>query len=216
MNIQDLIGYKPPKNIKDIIRESIKLDAPFQHFATVMIQDPEGIVKGIGQSKRNNLILDNFGEILAEMFTTPSQAQDWISVKDILNAGTVIQFWGDATATNEPFVKNSLDLGTCMQVGAGVSAATRADYAIETPLGTPPEDDIFDTGPGSYAVGSIGVAGAIVAGGAGTINEVLMVLKLREATGSVASDIAIFHDLLVSGEAFVLGETITVTYTINL
>lgn len=216
MNIQDLIGYKPPKNIEDIIRESIKLDAPFQHFATVMIQEPDGIIKGIGQSKRNNLILDNFGIILAELFTTPSMNQDTASVKDILNASTVFQFYGDATASDEPFTKNHINLGTLMQVGSGVTAATRADYAIETALGTAPEDDIFDTGSGSYAAGSIGVSGAISAGGAGTINETLMVFKLHESVGSNVADVALFHDILASGEAFVLGETITVTYTINL
>jgi len=218
MNIKDLIGYQPPKNIEQLIKESIQLDAPFQHFSTVMIQDKAGLIKGISQSKRNNLILDHFGEILAEMFTAPSADQVEITLTDISSAPFVMQFYGDDSVNDFSFARNdpARPIGTLIQVGAGVTAATRADIAIETPFIVAPEDAVFHTGSGSYAGGSIAIAGAIAAGGAGTINEVIMVLRALNNDGNAVGDVALFHDILVAGEAFVLGETITVTYTINL
>jgi len=218
VNIKELIGYQPPKNIDELIHDSIQLDAPFQHFATVMVQEPNGIIKGIGQSRRNNLILDHFGEILAEMFTAPSADQVEITLTDIAGAPFVMQFYGDDSANDFSVFRNDVGnpLGTLIQVGAGVTAATRADIAIETPFIVAPEDAGFHTGSGSYAGGAIAVVGAIAAGGAGTINEVILILRGLDNAGAATGDIALFHDILVAGEAFVLGETITVTYTINL
>jgi len=218
MNLKNLIGYQPPKNIGELIRESIQLDAPFQHFSTVMIRDRKGLIKGISQSKRNNLILDHFGEILAEMFTPPSDGQNEITLTDIAGAPFIMQFYGDETANNFQFARNSVafQLGTLIQVGAGVTAATRADIEIETPFIVAPEDAPFDTAPGAYGAGAIAIVAAIVAGGAGTINECLMILRMLNNVGNATGDVALFHDILVAGEAFVLGETITVTYTINL
>jgi len=214
--LDELIGHEPPKNIEQIIRESMKLDAPFQHFSTVMIQDKNEIIKGISTSRRNNLILNNFGILLAEMFTTPSQTQSTATLTDILNAATVVQFYGDNTADDYSFSTNiGANVGTLVQVGAGTTPAARADYAIETPFIVAPEDDLFNTGPGSYGAGSIGVSATIVAGGNGTIAETLLVMQLTQDDLNPA-DVAFFHDLLASTEAFVIGETITVTYTINL
>jgi len=213
--LQQLIGCRYPKNIDEIIKESIKLRYPFQHFATVIISQGD-IIKGITQSKPNNLILDNFGILFAEMFTTPSQNQDEVILTDVLNAPTAVQFYGDNTAGDSAFPTNvGGNIGTKMQVGSGITPAARADFAIETPFIVAPEDDLFDTGPGAYAAGAIGVTGVIVAGGAGTINEIILVMDLTTAPAGI-SDIAFFHDLLAIGEAFVLGDTITVTYTINL
>jgi len=179
MNLKDLIGYQPPKNIGELIRESIQLDAPFQHFSTVMITSRDGLIKGISQSKRNNLILDHFGEILAELFTPPSDGQNEITLTDITNNPLVIQFYGDESANDFMFARNSVafQLGTLIQVGSGVTAATRADFDIETPFIVAPEDAPFDTAPGAYGAGAIAVVAATIAGGAGTINECLMILR---------------------------------------
>lgn len=218
MNIQDLIGYQPPKNINEIIKESIQLRAPFQHFSTVMITSRDGIIKGIGQSKPNNLILDSFGIWLGSIFRTGTATESAIfNLTDITNTARSIRIYFDAIGEN-PFnyVGAGRLGGTQIQCGSGTTTATRADYNVETALPTAPEDDIFDTGPGSYAGGIISVVGAVSAGGAGTINETLMYARWRDASLASAHVFALFHDLLVSGEAFVLGETITVTYTINL
>jgi len=143
----------------EIIRESIKFDAPFQHFATVIISE-----------------------------------------RDIIQRIYNMEVGG----------------GTSIQVGSGSTAAARTDYKIETALGTAPEDDLFDTGSGSYAAGATSVAGAITAGGSGTINEVVLAGHWYDETADNFDDFCLFHDILVSGEAFTPAQTITVAYTLNL
>lgn len=214
-----LIGNYVPKNINEIIQKSIKLEHPFQHFSTVMITDKENVIKGIGQSKPNNLILDQFGTWLAGFLRAPVSANKNISITDTANnARTMVIYYDQATS----FTFNCFDVGlvTCgsrIQCGSGTTVATRSDYAIETALGTAPENALFDSGTGVYAVGSIACAGAVVAGGAGTVNETILTGHWRWGTGGdTEADFALFHDILGSGEAYVLGNTITVTYTINL
>ena len=207
-----------PKNIDEIIRESIKLRAPFQHFATVIISEGD-IIKGISQSKPNNLILDNFGILLAGLMRAPVDAEKEVTLTDTGNTGQTVGAYGTYAANTQHF--NYFDAayptGTRVQVGAGTTPAARADYDIETAFIVAPEDDLFDSGTGSYGAGSISVAGAITAGGAGTINEILFTGRWIWQGGSATlADFALFHDILVSGEAFVLGNTITVAYTINL
>jgi len=216
--LQQLIGNRYPRNIDEIIRESIKLRDPFQHFSTVIISD-RNIIKGISQSKPNNLILDNFGTWLAGLLRSPVDADSDVSLTDTGNNARLMKMYDLQSVSC--YVFNAWDagdpVGSHMQCGSGVTPAARADYKIETALGTPPEDDVFVTGAGSYAAGSIAVAGAIVAGGAGTINETMLAFLWRWGTaGDTMADFAMFHDILVSGEAFVLGNTITVAYTINL
>ena len=212
--LKQLIGHPTPKNLDEIIRESIKLRYPFQHFSTVIISDHD-IIKGIDQSKPNNLIMDNFGAWLAGFFRAPVIGNKAVTLTD--SAGTprnTVYVYYDS-ATEGVFNIDAGDiLGTRFQVGAGLTPAARADSNVETAFGTAPEDAVFDSGSGSYAVGSIAVAGAIIAGGAGTINETcLFGAWTYELT---AADFLLFHDILAAGEAFVIGNTITVAYTINL
>jgi len=218
--LKQLIGFEMPKNIDELIKESIKLRYPFQHFATVMIQDRQGIIKGVSQSKPNNLILDNFGLFLAGLMRAPVITKTWISLTDSGGAARNVGTYGQWGANEHAFnlTNAAAKMGTLIQVGAGTTPAARADEDVETPFGVAPEDDVFDTGTGSYGVGSIACAGAISAGGAGTINEVCFFGAWLYSTGAgvALANFLLFHDILVSGEAFVLGETITAAYTINL
>jgi len=210
--LKQLIGHPTPKNLDEIIRESIKLRDPFQHFSTVIISQGD-IIKGIAQSKPNNLILDNFGLLLAGIFRTPVALlgpaivlnDDTDTVRDVFAMGVTASTFNAVAAQA---------LGSSIKVGSGTTAATRADFDIETAFIVAPEDAAFDTGPGAYAAGSIAIAGAIISGGAGTINETGM-FGVWSHIGALAR-FMLFHDILVAGEAFVLGNTITVAYTINL
>lgn len=212
--LKQLIGTPMPKNMDEIIRESIKLRDPFQHFATVIIQD-RGIIKGISQSKPNNLILDNFGIFLAGHFHAP--VQDHIQVNLIPEGGVSDGYFVKRNASGKAEMLNPVDnpTGSSLKLGSGVTAATRTDFDIETDLPTAPESGFFDTGSGSYAVGSISLAGALTAGGAGTINEVGLFGTWQNDLATI-DQVMLFHDILVSGESFVLGNTLTAAYTINL
>lgn len=208
----------PQKDINEILKDLIKLDAPFQHFSTVIISKPNERIRSIGVSRRNNLILDQFGKILALILATAGNAQREDTITDTGNTGRLLQAWADQTPNDYTMFYNGTVLGgAMMQVGAGTTAALRTDYNIETAFGTAPEDAPFATGLGSYAAGAIGIAGAISAGGNGTIAETLLILQACLNTGAATTYVfALFHDLLVSTEAFVAAETITTTYTINL
>ena len=218
MSLDALIGYEIPLNIDEIIRESIKLTAPLQHFVTIIIQCPKGIIQGISQSKPNNLILNNFGTWLAGLIRAPVNTDTTISLTDTGNNSRDTNTYDNQGACH---VFNGHDgtitLGTQIQVGGGSTTAARTDYAIETPLSTSPEDALFDTGTGSYATGTISLAGAITAGGTETINEVILAAKWHYGAAASGNAVfALFHDILVSGEAFTPGQTITAAYTINL
>lgn len=210
--LRQLIGARAPKNINEIIRESIKLRSPLQHFATVIISD-HGIVKGITQSKPNNLINDNFGLFLAALMRAPTTAVTTQNLVDIDGVTESISVYNVAGAFNN--ATSGKPCGTEIKVGAGTTSAARDDYDIETAFIVAPEDALFDSGTGSYAVGAISVAGAITAGGAGTINETAFFAAWLKA-GVVPETFMLFHDILTAGEAFVLGNTITVAYTVNL
>jgi len=204
-----------PKNIDEIIRESIKLRAPFQHFATVIISD-QGIIQGISQSKPNNLILDNFGTWLAGLINAPAQAVKTVSLKDLLGNARNLKTRNVYTEYAFSEYSPPNDSGTLLQVGGGTTPATRADYQIETALSVAPEDDVFGTGTGSYSAGVVSAGGAITAGGTETINEVGFFGFWTIVGGAAAYAFMLFHDILVSGEAFTPGQTITVAYSINL
>jgi len=212
--LKQLIGYPMPKNIDEIIKESIKFRYPFQHFSTVLISD-KNIIKGVAQSKPNNLITDNFGTWLAAFFRAPVVGIKTITLKD--SGGTdraLVHIYYNIANSGVFNIDTGDKIGTSMQVGSGSSAAARSDYSVETAFGNAPEDDLFDTGTGSYAVGSIAVAGAIIAGGAGTIAETCLFGSWTWV--DTGADFLLFHDILSSTEAFVGGNTITVAYTINL
>jgi len=203
----------PPKTLDEMIKESIRCDAPFQHFATVIISD-RNIIQGITQSKRNNLILDNFGIILAGLIRAPVNANTLsANYKDSAGGSDKCNIYRTGSSGAE--FNEGDGAGFNLQVGAGATAATRADYVIETAFGTAPEDDVFPTGNGSYAAGAVSLSGAISAGGNGTIAECGMYMLLQDDT-AVLENVMFFHDILASTEAFVAAQTITVAYTINL
>jgi len=213
MNLKNLIGGYVPQDINERIAESIKTK-PFQQFATVMIQETDGIIKGIGQSKRNNLILDNFGIWLAGLIRAPVSANKQ-SAEYLDTAGVADKWFMYQNGAGTDEFNKGAGAGFNMQIGSGVTPATRGDYVIETPFIVAPEDDVFPSGNGAYAVGVVSCVGVIVAGGAGTINETVLYAYFNDDANNL-ENVAFFHDILATGEAFVLGETITVTYTINL
>lgn len=217
--LNQLIGHKmpKPKTLNEIIRESNKLKYPFQHFSTIIISEPRGkeqIIKGVAQSGINNLIMDNFGKWLAIWFRSPISGQNTVVLKDITDTNRNVICYDNQQNFNQFNVDAADILGTSIQIGSGSTPATRADVNVETAFIVAPEDALFDTGNGAYGAGGIAIVGAIVAGGAGTIAEVCLFAQWTW-TDTLASFL-LFHDILGATEAFVLGDTITATYTINL
>ena len=105
--------------------------------------------------------------------------------------------------------------GTQFQLGSSTTAPTRADYKINTALGTAPESGLFSTGIGSYASGYVSIGGAISAGGSGTVNETGVFGYWFSATNSTPYSFMLFHDVLSSGVSYVAGNTLYVSYSIS-
>lgn len=210
---KELINEVLPKekDLLGILREKIKLEHPFQHFSSVLISNPNERIKGIAISNPNNLITDQFGTWLAGFLRQPVGAAASVSMTETGGVTKTINVWHSTTNFNDTINAR----GSRVQVGSGSTAATRADYDVETAFGTAPESSPFVTGAGSYAAGAIGVSGSISAGGAGTIAETCLFGYIGDDTATVF-DFLYFHDILGSTEAFVAAQTITVAYTINL
>lgn len=180
----------------------------------VSVLDKRRRIKGIGLNAPNDLILNNFGKWLAALIRTPVSSDTTTSLTTDAGAGATVYIYATAGRTfNDTDATRSL--GTYLRVGGGATAPARDDYAIETPFGTSPESGYFGTGSGSYAAAAISFSGAITAGGAGTVREAGFFGQWRRYSPGANLTFMLFHDA-ISAVAFVLGNTITVAYTINL
>ena len=208
-----------PKIMNELFRDAYSPRIPFQHFSSVLISDKLGIIKKIGVSKPNNLILDNFGTWFAGLFHQSTSTWFSVNLKENITGSTdaVGMIDGGSVGTYSFCHAVGAHLnGTRIQVGSGTTAPARADYKIETAFGTAPESAVFETGAGSYAAGSMSVAGSITAGGAGTVNETVLFGHWFNEEHNNALDYALFHDAISPGVPFIAAQDITDTYTITL
>jgi hypothetical protein len=111
--------------------------------------------------------------------------------------------------------------GTLLQLGSSTTAATRIDYKINTALGTAPESGLFATGNGVYGgssgsgAASMSFSGSVSAGGTGTVNEAGFFGQFTMISGTITT-FMLFHDVLSSGVAYVAGNILPLSYSIQL
>jgi len=172
-----------------------------------------------GQSKWRNLILDNFGLLLAGLISHHDvTTTTHVGLVDDggVSRDVAVATYRPETTDHYVFVHTSgSDIGGHMRIGSGTTAPARGDYGIETPFTVAPESDYFDAGTGVYSAGTITISGSITAGGSGTINEAGFFFKLRDAA-SLLRIIMLFHDAISPGVSFSAGDPITVEYSISL
>ena len=183
--------------------------------------DPK--ILDVGFSVPEDMFMNNFGLWFATILqpgnlsyaTYPIQGY---SMTDITNTARAItsQYYQGGSPT-QCYNNSNTGAGTQFQVGSSTAAAARTQYQIQTPFGTAPESGRFSSGAGSYAAGSgvVSCAGAIAAGGSGTINEV----ALFGLWGIIANNWYTFmltREVLGAGVAFVAGNPIVATLTINI
>jgi len=188
--------------------------------AFVTVTDEKGKVLARGKSKPNNLILDNFGSLLAALISTVAMdATKNVTLTDDGGNSRVL-----VTAAKLPSGSGSyyilytefFPVGGQLRVGSGTTPPDRGDDSITTPFTTAPESGYFDAGSGSYAAGTVSISGAITAGGSGTVNEVGLFLFLCFPTGPTQYKFMMFHDLISPGVSFTPGKIITASYSITL
>ena len=191
------LGYKP------MISET----------SLVTITDKHRQILGMAGSKPSDLVLDQFGAWLAGFIraVTVGGTVTAVTMKADSGIDQTVNVYGGAGFN----INSAGTRGTQIKVGSGSTAPARTNYAIQTDFGTAPESGYFDTNTGSYAVGVISLSGAITAGGAGTINEDILV-GVWINSNSAQNKFALFRDAVSPGVAFVAGGIINVAWTINL
>ena len=111
----------------------------------------------IGFNKPNDLILDNYGKMLAGLMGATT-----MNLYDVSNTLRSIG----------PNNFNTGGGGTVIQLGGSTTPPARGDYKIGAVLGTAPENTYFSTGYGSYYPGGyFTFSNGVSAGGSGTVNE---------------------------------------------
>ncbi len=183
-------------------------------------------IKGVGGSTLmknkktgkivSNLILDNFGEIMNTLhFGNPSSNFN-APVLDVSGVARTLPFYINNNWQDIAF--GGAD-GILTQFGSGTNAPARTDFNIQTAFGTPPESGTITnmtTIPvWNSALGQIKTSGNIIAGGAGTINE-LVLSSLLQGLGNTQRRIAYYRDIISPGQTFIATQTLALEYTIQL
>lgn len=221
----DLRGYTMKEKIledarKYIWEEKMKFlgyRPVISEFMVVAVHDKDGMITGIGGSVPSDLILDNWGEMLAatkpqvnvtSSFSARGQTSGFDSFKGgsfDVNIATFVNF-GGAQGTTSPFVK----------VGGDATAPTRADFDTGTTFINLPESANALMSDGAYSVGGnsiLNVATIGPTGGTGTIRETLYLMQWYTQIPAFLRNIACYHDLAAPVSAFVPGNFITIQYT---
>ena len=215
----DFVGYtQKEKVVMDATKILLENKAkalgylPKPAEVSLVIASENGEIKSIGGSVPNDLINNNWGIMFAAWFrsTTPGggtiiSLDDDGGVARTIKIGTSVGpgAWNNATG------------GSRFQVGQGSTVAARSDLAIETPFANAgPEDSLENTGVGGWNPG-LG-QGTIVAligptAGSGTVTETVDMWFFSDQVPS-GHNFLMAHDIISPGVAFVIAQTLTVTY----
>jgi hypothetical protein len=205
--------------LMDKYEKKSKLFQPRLHETVVVaaLNPKNRKILDVGFNKPNDLILANFGNFLGGVVRAPiTTASAAVNLNDNTNTARAFQIYGPYNGTNF-FLSGSTggSLGTYLQLGSGTTAATRADYKITTALGTAPESGQFATSNGIYGGGAMSFSGSVSAGGAGTVNETGFFGSWISTNGTTYV-IMLFHDILSSGVAYVAGNILPLSYSIQM
>jgi len=228
--LNSLVGHsfnqKSKFEAEKILNEihSIAQDRTINKKALCYVVDNSEI-KGVGGSTllkdkdgkiHSNLIMNNFGILLAALFKKFDTADIITTVKDIVNVDQTVRVYGDnATWTDNN--AGALSIGAFVQIGSGITGPTRTDFALETAFGTAPESgNIVATTNPVFSSPNFKYLGSISAGGSGTINESVMTLGLRRSGGGARVDTLCFRDIISPAVGFSIGQSVALEYTVQI
>jgi len=183
-----------------------------------------GLIRSVGGSTLmmdkngkifSNLILDGFGEFLTAIFSKVNSAFKSFNSPDSLGVSENFGAYGSSSTFN---LRTGSGTGVQLQVGSGITAPARTDFNVQTAFGTAPEDNRVDVTTDSVwnsGLGNFKQNMAIIAGGSGTINESVMFARWSNS-GVVLKILALFRDIISPAQAFIVGQTIALEYTVQL
>jgi len=181
-------------------------------------------IKGVGGSSLmkdkngkiiSNLILDQFGEYLSKQFKKLDGTDLLFAIKSTTGALQTLRAYSSSSVFNLFGVGN---IGISLIVGSGTTPPVRTDFSLETAFGTAPESGSFvpTTNPiWNSGLGNFKQNGAIIAGGAGTINESALATNWRDSAGVIRGFI-LFRDIISPAQSFISGQSIALEYTVQL
>lgn len=222
--LENYVGFTAKKSVLDDIHKSllqerakaIGYENKTMPMATVRVEDPKSKeILSIGASIPNDLIMNNWGELLAAIQGPFIAERTFSGMNDITNSGPfTVRVWRLATGTRWDRFMTSF-----IQVGSGSSVVARSDFNIETAFANGGvEDTRIGAGPGgtNSSLGQVKVPLSIFPTvGGGTVNEVCMFWDIRADTGAVKICL-MAHDLISPGVSFLVGQSIFVEYTYQL
>jgi len=159
--------------------------------------------------------LDNFGIFLSGHFVNPTASHS-VSLTNTSGAVQTVRTIGNSS--NECW--NDTNLGSMndyIQIGSGVTPATRQDFKLETPFGVAPESARFVCIPAGYnsGLGKITITGTLAStGGSGTITETTKEVRINQNTSPTNIQSFIYFRDIISPVAFINGQQIVVDYEV--
>ena len=193
-------------------------------ISLVHTEDKKKILS-IGASIPNDLITDQFGILLAQLFRTPSTtAQQVISLKGTDGVtNTFKPYWfGDVNAGNTDWAGMLVQLAggvsSGIQIGQGTTLAARTDFDIETPFANGGlEDSRFGIQVPIYniALSRCNFSNSIISTGAGSITETaLLNIYMRDLPRSIKT-LCMARDNISPSVDFVAAQSIFVEYVLQ-
>ena len=180
------------------------------------------IIRSIGASDPNDLIVNNFGQIFKGFIGAVANPRTSGIYQTVLT-GRLCRTYGGVTAfLTMLWMLNGASAGATgskVQIGSGITPPARTNINIETPFGIAPEnarnnflvDSVINFGLARITnTRTIGATGA-----GGTVNETCLFMVANGTSGG-AEDCLIFRDAISPPAIFALGQNVTVSYTIQL
>ena len=221
--LENYVGFTAKQSVLDEIHKSLLQERAkvlgYENkvipIATVRIEDPKSKeILSIGASIPNDLITDNWGELLAAIHGPFTTARTFSGLNDVGNGGPfTIRVWRAASG-------NSWDRNfrTQIQVGSGSSPVARTDFNIETAFGSGIESTRVPSNSGGYnaTLGQVKVSANISpTTGGGTVTESCMFWDITD-DASILRTYLMSHDLIAPGVVFLAGQSIVPEYTYQL
>jgi len=186
---------------------------PSQALSIVSILE-KGEIKQIGMSCVNDLILENFGKFLRNLWSGSTSLFNMIDNAGVSRGNLSVFGNNDNTLLNLLGNGSGQTLGSLGQIGSGIATAQRTDFKIQTPIGV---GDVSTTNGGyNSGLGRVTVSFQFGLSGSGNIAEAGLFGRWYSQDGTNERTFMIAHDNISPIVPFVDGETANVDYQWNM
>ena len=216
---------KTEKLIQEITHEYLErknkkyppVENPLNSACVVSVVE-EKEIKQIGMSCLNDLLNNNFALFIKGAFNRGGTQTE---MRDVSNIVTEVRFTGaSATRYNNNQTTQTTPIGSRVQVGSGITPATRSDFNIETAFVGGVVAQRRPTGIGVYFAGLNDVLISSVISptlGGGSISEACLYAQWhRSLFANQFREFVLSRDNISPVVPFSAGNTINIDYTLNM